>query len=345
MGVYISDSNGKLQKFAGLGKKDILPTENSKNAVESGGVYSFVNNAISSLENLALSWGHDNLLINGNFVVNQRGSASYSTNTGYTVDRWILRGSCTVVPQANRGVKITSTNTEICGIFQSIENYGFLLGKTVTISCKISNVSAASSTKFYFGLCNANQSYSVGTLLSPENLVNPANGIYSVTTTLPSSLANNLLNVFVVFAHNRNQSGDTLTVEWIKMEMGNVATSFSPRPYAEELSLCQRYYIKIKGDTGYGLVGTGFVYSSSRAFISVPLPTTMRTSPTYGGGGTRRLLVSAGYKDYSSFSVDSISPHTISCRIDGSGFTAGQGCGFYFYNDTSAYIDFDAEIY
>ncbi|WP_277668746.1 hypothetical protein [Caproiciproducens galactitolivorans] len=35
-------------------------------------------------------------------------------------------------------------------------------------------------------------------------------------------------------------AGDILN--WAKLELGGTATAFSPRPYAEELLLCQRFF-------------------------------------------------------------------------------------------------------
>lgn len=332
MGVYISDSNGKLQKFAGLGKKDIVPTENSKNAVESGGVYSFVNNAISSSENLALSWGHDNLLINGDFSINQRGATTYtataSNDRPYTVDRWRLTTENSTCSVLTNGVRISPAGANEYIFYQFIENPQRYAGLTLTFTIKFEN----NNNNLAIRLVDNNGN-------TKSKTTTATNGILSVTRTLGATISS--LRCIV----NPQNTGGAFDVIWAKCEIGGNSTAFVPRPYPEELSLCQRYYLKIKGNSGYGLVGTGFVYSSTRAFISVPLPTTMRTVPTYNGSGARRLLVPAGYKDYSSFSVDSICAHTISCRIDGTGFTAGQGCGFYFYNDYSAYIDFDAEMY
>ena len=33
-----------------------------------------------------------------------------------------------------------------------------------------------------------------------------------------------------------------IDIEYVKLEMGELATPLSPRPYAEELAMCQRYY-------------------------------------------------------------------------------------------------------
>jgi hypothetical protein len=35
-------------------------------------------------------------------------------------------------------------------------------------------------------------------------------------------------------------------LNWVKLELGSTATAFSPRPYAEELAMCQRYFQPVK---------------------------------------------------------------------------------------------------
>ena len=55
-----------------------------------------------------------------------------------------------------------------------------------------------------------------------------------------------------------------------------VATDFEHRSLGQELALCQRYYFKGSGTGKY----FGGMYNSSNSMIYVPLPVTMRTTPT-----------------------------------------------------------------
>ena len=81
-----------------------------------------------------------NLLINGDFQVNQRGKKSYDTTgkTGYTVDMW--RGyQVNVKPLINGGVEVTST-TNIAddpAYFTQFVELGKLESKTYTISARV----------------------------------------------------------------------------------------------------------------------------------------------------------------------------------------------------------------
>ena len=70
------------------------------------------------------------------------------------------------------------------------------------------------------------------------------------------------------------------TVNFIKIELGEIATPFSPRSYAEELAMCQRYFqliprIRIKTDR-----------APLEQKAPYSLPVVMRTTPTisYTGG-------------------------------------------------------------
>ena len=65
-------------------------------------------------------------------------------------------------------------------------------------------------------------------------------------------------------------------VQW---ELGEQATPFEHRSYADELRRCQRYYYKITpGDTGG--VGTGIHNATSQATIFIPYQVAMREGPT-----------------------------------------------------------------
>jgi len=72
-------------------------------------------------------------------------------------------------------------------------------------------------------------------------------------------------------------SGATFYITGVQLEKGSTATSFDYRPYGTELSLCQRYYIKVTGNKTYNSVGALAVISATCRF-----PVTMRGSPSGG---------------------------------------------------------------
>ena len=58
----------------------------------------------------------------------------------------------------------------------------------------------------------------------------------------------------------------------MKLESGTVATDFIPRPFGEELVLCQRYYIN--------LISGSTIFPSPNVYMATQFPTTMRAAPT-----------------------------------------------------------------
>ena len=204
------------------------------------------------LKNTVESFSNPNLLINGDFRVNQRGQTTYGgTANKFCVDRWKLQEDTLSYDVATK--TFTNTSTEKWGYFyQKLEDSSLLIGKTVTMSAKVDGV------------------------------------IYSKTVNIPSTLSNGslgylnipkgnmYLNVYsdgligFVFGLKSNSSE---IVEYVKLEFGSIVTPFTPRPYGEELEKCKRYFQNI-----WTTACTWFARSESeiRAMYRIE----MRTKPT-----------------------------------------------------------------
>lgn len=78
-----------------------------------------------------------NMLINGDFQCNQRGSKTYNREgkVGYTLDMW--RGYNVKVEQLNNGVKLTGVSADAQGYFTQFIQLGKLETKTYTISAMV----------------------------------------------------------------------------------------------------------------------------------------------------------------------------------------------------------------
>ena len=267
-----------------------------------------------------------NLLINGDFSINQRGWTNTSTSDGddYCVDRWQLEDNG---GKFNPSSKTYTSGTQWYDLNQRIEDYEKFKGKTLTLSCKVNSVSDANSFRLYYRDTSQHDTvYISGT------------GIFTYTFTVDSSTT--MLQVGI-----RNSSANkNISIEYIKLEVGSVATPFNPRPYAEELAMCRRYYMKLNfANTGTNHnVGFNGGSTSSRIFF----PIFLRKAPDVGysnvsdfGVNTQGSPVTATAINFGGYSEGGVS-----LVFSSTGLTAGNGSTLYI-NTANAWLDFDAEIY
>lgn len=146
--------------------------------------------------------GLRNLVINGNFSVNQRSYTSGTATTGanqYTLDRWrvVTSGQAATFTTTGAGRTVTAPSDGIEQVIEgaSIGGGTYVVNWTGTASCTVNGVSRVKGATF--------------TLTAGSN------------------------------ATVRFSSG---TVTDVQIEPGEVATAFELRPAAVELMLCQRYY-------------------------------------------------------------------------------------------------------
>lgn len=166
------------------------------------------NSKHSQVAEFASNVSNPNLLINGDFKVNQRGNTTYTEAGKYTVDRWkLLSGTVDV---AENGIVLNGT------IIQKLEH-----------SPNAPVVASSNAGSIFY-----------------------ENGAVTISTTTPT------------------------LISFAKLEVGTTATPFSPRTYAEELTLCQRYYQKIR------LHSAGTPNSSTTIYALINLPVSLRTKPS-----------------------------------------------------------------
>ena len=194
----------------------------------------------SHLANMA----NPNLLINGDFQVWQRGT----TITGigmfrYTADRWRLNTSAAsgtvTASKVDDGMHVFIGDAPNLVLVYSFEDADWekLEGNTVTLSYSVDNEIKAQT----FTMENNDSNY-------------------------PKSLA------FFVDYGNKT----VFTINWVKLELGSSATPFVPRPFAEELAMCQRYFEKSYNYTDApgtpSLAGDGAIIQTVPAAEHVYLP-------------------------------------------------------------------------
>lgn len=287
----------------------------------------------------------DNLLINGGFGINQRAASSYtrtSTQTGYTVDRWILTsgtGATNIVtPTAIATGSFAGAprwklawNRSVAGsansyLEQRIEDVRTAAGKNITVSF---NAAVASGT--------ADITISVvqnfGTGGSPSSETSP---VVSSTITVDTSVSTRRVatlavpsisgktigsdeNSYLSIRINRASGAGTGTIDlWdAGAVIGAVDRPFLPRSPAAELMRCQRYYYALP------LTGAdGAAYSASSFSLLVVFPTAMRVAPTLTApAGTYGVNHYAIGNATSTTPPTAASVATTKCILDAGGFS------------------------
>lgn len=165
---------------------------------------------LSQLANyLGTKFSNPNLLINPDFKINQRGATSYEQQ-GYSVDRWKI-WNVTVTPSTSGGITVKNDKYTDTGTFiQILEN---ATEGDSTLSCYVTSVTGTV------------------TMFADDNTqVVLKQGLNVVHTS-------NSTKNFSIFLNR----GTSITLKWVKLEQGKVATSFiAPNP-AEELEKCLRF--------------------------------------------------------------------------------------------------------
>ena len=217
--------------------------------------------ASDDIANLGTVQGFKNLIINGNFAINQRGHTSGGTlaAAAYGHDRWKAgAGGCNYTFAASGG-KVTVTIPADKELLQIIEGT-FLQSGTYTLSWE-----GTAQAKIGAG-----------------------------------SYANSPITASVTGGANLTITFGAGTLANVQFERGEVATPFEQRPIGLELSLCQRYYQGDVAPSIAGVYRiTGIATSTTGAVVHANLQATMRVAPTVvvydsSGNANRVFIVGVG---------------------------------------------------
>lgn len=184
-----------------------------------------------------------NLLINGGLAVWQRGESFTFTRTGYgaggyTADRWRVWANAD-----GTGGNITVTKAED-GMHVESDGAAFMAYRFEAED--LARLNGKSLTL----------SYSRNGIVTSKAL-----------TQIESAITITLLS-----------SAGTVTINWVKLEIGEEATPYVPKGYGEELLACMRYY-QVTG----AAFCAGYL-TAQTASCTYTLPVPMRTTPTIAGG-------------------------------------------------------------
>ena len=237
-----------------------------------------------------------NLIINGDMAVNQRGATSGVTS-GFFVDRFSLSGcsasaviTSSTPTQFPKAITVSATSGNPI-VTQKIEskNLQHLSGKVVTVSFFAKNVSNATTLFVSLQYAGGVDNWSSSTTISEQNLGNLTSDWvkYTASWTVPSGGLNGLqLNILC-----SGTSTFTMGVTGVQLEEGSVATPFQFKKFADQMSDCQRYYVRAGGTNYANIFGTGGIANTTGSwfgFGTIPVP--MRTAFTLQlSGGTPRI--------------------------------------------------------
>ena len=231
------------------------------------------------------------ILINGDFrnPVNQRKTESISSTgtsvEGYFIDRWL----CLVNGQGNSVVKnegfislIGKKGTSCSQCRQFVEFPKMYRGKNVAISFKyrVSKGSDKNNVRIYSNVKGIDNPWIFNDTLIPDGEWHIYNKILSIpnsdSITGFAPIWISCINIdFNTLQESPLTEDCQIDVEWVKSEIGNKVTPFIPRPYGEELALCQRYYEEVPA--GQQVLG---VKDNVNAFIYWNFIVEKRINPT-----------------------------------------------------------------
>ena len=244
-----------------------------------------------------VSAGRKNLIINGDFKISQRGNYTSSTNmvhNTYYLDRWISDHGNTVTAtfthittnlpkqyrnETNNGLRFEATSSNSSGYLGFRQKYEFMShldGKFVTVSAWVKSNRPAVIINYDGSGAPYDYAQHSGS----------GQWEYLSYTTFINSTTHNYFDIFLInpitYSYVSISSGDYVEVTNYQLEVGKNATEFEHRSYAEELTLCQRYYQQ--DNVPNNNVGPWFNVidglGSSYYRCTIFLPTPMRIAPS-----------------------------------------------------------------
>ena len=329
-----------------------------------------------------------NAVMNGDFLINQRGFTSNTTTLAYNFDRWMQQnsgGTFTVTPQTFtpgtapiatyegrtyvQGVTATqSAAGDYAIITQRIEDVTRYAGTTVTISffakANTGTPKIGVEVKQNFG-SGGSPSATVSTPAGASTL-STSWARYSVSVAIPSISGKTLgttantsyleLNLWTsagsTYATPASSIGIqnfTASIWGVQLEYSSSATYFttSTGTLEGELSACQRYYFRTSQGGTYGVHCQGFGISSTQAYVTLPMPVTMRTS-----GGTLEYSTLNLNDSQSNWAVTALTINAVFSTADAQTLVATIASGLALYrpvmllnnNSSSGYVGYSAEL-
>ena len=336
-----------------------------------------------------VSAGRKNLIINGAMEVAQRNTSltgRTDSATVLTVDRFHHHASGgtfntsqqTVTNGGMPGLPIkfknylkfdVTTGANNCGVWQTIEDVRTVQGlHTCSFYARGTNPSSGKyelDFRQYFGSGGSST-----TELTPYEVVLSSEWQRYTFTFTPDSLSGKTVGADSYYRIFLRQPGDDNTtnaysfeITGVQLEAGGNATEFEHRSYAEELTLCKRYYQVWKTSdsdfNGYDaaandhnsdgqaystFVATGSVNDGDDAQVVMRLSVEMRDKPSATLTDGRLVVGPTLYNNTTTIQLNNSSRDTFSAFVDNGGsMTSGQSAQLLL-KGTTGQLALDAEF-
>ena len=336
-----------------------------------------ISSGLGSSALLPAGLGFRNVLINGDFRINQRGFSSTTTSDAYGFDRWTILtgGGLTYSAQtftagnaipgqepinfARLATSGQSASSAYSIFTQKIEGVRTCAGQPVTISFWAKAASGTPKVAIELAqVFGTSGSASVDTYINQVTL-STSWVRYVVNTIVPSisgktvGTANDYfgLTLWTSAGSNFNARTGSLGIQnstidfWgVQLEQNLQPTPFEQRPIGVELGLCQRYYQRVTANAGGNAdctFCTGLVFSTTTIIASYNF-STMRVPPTFtfSSGGYDVVVATAAI---GVSGISAINTTTSTAQVSGTVSVGSAGGGALIRLD-SGFFDMSSEL-
>lgn len=210
----------------------------------------------------AIAVGGYNIVDNGWFTINQRGTASTSTSGAHIVDRWKVSQNLSATVNDDGSITLQPTASGNTYFVQDLPRGTLAVGEVYTVSLLVDGV------------------------IRSRDLTMRTSPGFSVLQPSISGVAVSIYqtgSVDRVAIRLTGGTSQTLNIKAVKVEKGYLSTLALDVPpnYATELLRCQRYLFVVNSRTGaLSQVGPAIRWSSTTFRVTFPLPTHLYTTPT-----------------------------------------------------------------
>jgi len=310
--------------------------------------------------------GRRNILINSLFEVSQRGnyqvdnSGSAVTTTAnvprFAIDRWSFYSGVATTSASTqyvtlptgekvRSFKVTATSSapnSWLHPMQAWEVQSWAEGQFFTLSCWVKTNRSGQRLR----ICDSVSCWEIGEEVPSDGQWHYMTATQQVGTNLNIGSAGQFQPAFT---SGPVDNGHYVEFALPQMELGKVATPFEYRSYGEELALCQRYFLKLGGESAIMGMGSGTTTSTTQGWGVIQFPVTMRVPPTAALLGGTGVTISNGSSFPSSPTLGTQYAGTTGTMLTfnyvSPGYTgAGQGAVLYTQNGATDGLTFNAEF-